>query len=328
MSKSIDEVMEALSTAFCANDASAIAELYAPNATCSHPAIGGGDHAYIGRPKIRTGLMEFMAAFPDMTYQVQRIVHDGANACIMMYTWSGTHSAPFGCCQTPFGKHVNDIWTAKYMRIADGLIVESMTIMDHGGLVNALTPQTKQDEMMLNLWKIRNIWMRSLPVSQLSSLVSSDFASECLLHGMMDTKQAMKHIEMFLDAFPDLSMDWHMVPGVESNEILCNWTMQGTFTNEILNRKPTNRRVVLSGYSTFFFNDSLEVSHVKDYYDTNALLQQLDGKKTVSPPAKPCSRFGIRSEQQPLAMMSSMMEGLMPGHRSHSQPHQQERNEM
>ena len=114
--KRTNESLEAFRRGVRRGNLDLLDELYAEDATEHNPF---GDLR--GRAAIRESYEGFMAAFPDITQEVEDIVAEG-DTVAMRLTTRGTHEGPMGALE-PTGREI-EVQQTVFTRIEDGEIVE------------------------------------------------------------------------------------------------------------------------------------------------------------------------------------------------------------
>lgn len=124
--------MRRLVAAWNAHDLDALAACYAPDYVGQDVGAPTPRH---GPADVRNAFARYVEAFPDLRFEIERMVVEGPSAIIVWYA-SGTHRGLLMRIP-PTGRKVA-VWGTSVLTIADGLITRGHNIWDVAGVLRAI----------------------------------------------------------------------------------------------------------------------------------------------------------------------------------------------
>ena len=117
------DVMNRVTEAVVSKDLEALSQLYAPNAVAESPDLG----TISGRDQIVAWLSEFVAAFPDASFETAR-EHECGDTAINEGYFVGTNTGPLAM---PNGENIPATGRRVLMRACDAATVEDGVVTSH-----------------------------------------------------------------------------------------------------------------------------------------------------------------------------------------------------
>lgn len=118
-----------------------------------------------------------------------------------------------------------------------------------------------------------------------TSVIDELFIPDAAIHSPMNTTKGaitMKEvIERWLNAFPDLSVDWTDFIE-EGDKVVCRWKATGTHMGSFFETSPSHQEVTYSGVTVYTLNDQGKVIEYWALVDVHAIMSQLMKYESLS----------------------------------------------
>jgi steroid delta-isomerase-like uncharacterized protein len=266
----IMDMLQEHSRAWNAHDAAKVALCYTEDCVQESAATG---EVVKGREGLKASMEATFTNNPDIKVEVKNVFVSGNwSASEMLMTGTNTGRGLTG------GPPTNRPFSVPVCRVAeyeDNLVKRTTIYFDMMTMLKQLEtmPAAPEDHKRVVRRVIEEAWNKG-EMAVVNEVVAPDYVFRVAAGQEYKGPEGLaQSVKMYRTAMPDfhITIDDILADG---DRVACRFTLQGTFTNELMGIAPTGKRFALTGAVFVRFKDGKEVEAL-EFFDQLSMFQQL-----------------------------------------------------